>query len=285
MVGIIDVGGGLRDLYGAGVLDRVLDDGVAVDYCIGVSAGSANCASFIAKQRGRNIPFYTDYSSRKEYMSTGNLLKKGSYLDLSYVYGTLSDEGGENPLDYDTMMANPTQFVIVATEGETGLPHYFDKQEICRNDYRFLMASSSLPVACKPVEINGLHYFDGGLSDPVPIQKALDDGCDRLILILTKPTDAPTSDKRDYWGAKVIGRKYPKAASTLLQMAAKYKAGVTKALELQKEGRLLLIAPDDIGGMKTLTKDPSILLSLYEKGYADAQKIAAFCAGETPASV
>ncbi len=277
MIGIIDVGGGLRDIYGAGVFDRLLDDGVQIDYCIGVSAGSANCASFVARQRGRNLPFYTEYSARKEYMSAGNLLKKGSYLDLGYVYGTLSAEGGENPLDYDAMMENPTRLTIVATEGETGLPHYFDKREIPRNDYRFLMASSSLPVACRPVEIDGKHYFDGGLADPIPIQKAFDDGCEKLILILTKPVDAPTSDRRDYIGAKVIGKKYPLAAAALLQMAQKYKAGVARAQQLQAEGKLLLIAPDDISGMKTLTKDTAVLTVLYDKGYADAEKIKAFC--------
>ena len=45
MIGCIDVGGGLRDIYGAGVFDRLLDDGVTFDYCLGVSAGSANIAS------------------------------------------------------------------------------------------------------------------------------------------------------------------------------------------------------------------------------------------------
>ena len=30
------------------------------DYCIGVSAGSANCASYVSRQRGRNLEFYTN---------------------------------------------------------------------------------------------------------------------------------------------------------------------------------------------------------------------------------
>ena len=44
MTGVIDVGGGLRGIYGAGVFDRCIDDGVKFDYCIGVSAGAANIA-------------------------------------------------------------------------------------------------------------------------------------------------------------------------------------------------------------------------------------------------
>ena len=57
MNGIIDVGGGLRGIFGAGIFDRCLDDNISFDVCVGVSAGSANIASFIAKQRGRNYPF------------------------------------------------------------------------------------------------------------------------------------------------------------------------------------------------------------------------------------
>ncbi|MBQ5968862.1 MAG: patatin family protein [Clostridia bacterium] len=280
MIGIIDVGGGLRDIYGAGVFDRLADDSVPIDYCIGVSAGSANIASFVAKQRGRNLPFYLDYPARREYMSAGNVLKKGSYLDLGYVYGTLSKDDGENPVDYDTMLNNPTRLVVVATDAETGEARYFEKSDAPRNDYRIFMASSCLPVFCRPIEIDGHFYYDGGLSDPVPVQKAFDDGCDKVILILSKPLDAPTTGRRDAFGARAIRGKYPNAAAALLTMAEKYRTGVELALQFQKEGKLLLIAPDDTDGVKTLTKDPVLLKALYDKGYADAGKAAAFCAGE-----
>ena len=53
-LGVIDVGGGFRDIYGAGVFDWCLDHDVNFDYCIGISAGSANLASYLARQRGRN---------------------------------------------------------------------------------------------------------------------------------------------------------------------------------------------------------------------------------------
>ena len=80
--GISDVGGGLRGIYGAGVLDRCLEEKIAFDCCIGVSAGSANMTSYLAGQHGRNKPFYDEYSFRKEYMSVKNLVEKHSYLDL-----------------------------------------------------------------------------------------------------------------------------------------------------------------------------------------------------------
>ena len=74
--GIIDVGGGMRDIFGAGIFDACLEYDITFDYAIGVSAGSANLAAFMAKQKGRSKRFYLEYAFRKEYMSINNLIKK-----------------------------------------------------------------------------------------------------------------------------------------------------------------------------------------------------------------
>ncbi len=103
MTGIIDVGGGTRGIYGCGVFDRCLDENISFDYVIGVSAGSANAISYVSGQRGRNYVFYTEYAMRPEYMGLKTLLKTGSYIGLEYIYGTLTNSGGEYPLDYDTL--------------------------------------------------------------------------------------------------------------------------------------------------------------------------------------
>ena len=67
-IGVIDVGGGLRGIYAAGVFDWCLENGVKFDYGIGISAGSANLASYLSGQRGRNYLFYEEYSMRRPYM-------------------------------------------------------------------------------------------------------------------------------------------------------------------------------------------------------------------------
>ena len=83
--GIVDVGGGLRGIYAAGVLDYCMDKGIRFDLGIGVSAGSANLISYAAGQRGRNYRFYTDYSQRREYMGVGDFLKSGPYINMDYM--------------------------------------------------------------------------------------------------------------------------------------------------------------------------------------------------------
>lgn len=53
----MDVGGGLRGIYAAGVPDRCLEEGIRFDSGIGVSAGSANVASYLAGQKAAIISF------------------------------------------------------------------------------------------------------------------------------------------------------------------------------------------------------------------------------------
>lgn len=271
--GIIDVGGGLRGIYGAGVLDRCMEEGVQFDCCIGVSAGSANMSSYVAGQHGRNKPFYQDYSFRKEYMSVGNLLHKHSYLDLEYVYGALSNAGGENPLDYPALVRSPAELVIVATEAETGRPRYFTKADVHQNDYRPLMASCCIPIVDRPYYIDNVPYYDGGLADPVPLQKAMELGCDRVAVILTKPIAPEQTGARDKKLAKLLRHRYPASAKGLALRAERYNQTVRRALKLEQQRLACVVAPDSTEGMSTLTKDKQALEKMYQKGWQDAGKL------------
>ncbi|MBR4049124.1 MAG: patatin family protein [Clostridia bacterium] len=277
MVGVVDVGGGLRGVYGAGVFDRCIDENIRFDYCIGVSAGSANIASYTAGQRGRNYRFFTDYTFRKEYMSLSNFIHSGSYLGLDYIYSTLTNQGGEDPLDFKTMSEFNGVIKTVATNALTGQPQYFGIDDYSLNDYGVLKASCALPVVCKPVSVGGVAYFDGGIADPVPIEKAFTDGCDKLVLILTKPlAQIPEKNPRNELTARLLKRNYPKLSESLCLMQSRYNDSIRKALEYQKQGRVLIIAPDDCCGMKTLTKDREKIDRLYTKGYENAAKIKEF---------
>ncbi|MCR4615373.1 MAG: patatin family protein [Clostridiales bacterium] len=276
MVGIIDVGGGTRGIYGCAVLDRCIDDGITVDYAVGVSAGSANCISFLANQKGRNYTFYTEYARRKEYMSLLNYIKTGSFLGLEYIYGTLTNSNGENPLDYETFQSSSTGFEVVATEAESGTPVYFKKESMEKDRYGFLMASCCVPLVCKPHEFNGRLYYDGGVSDPIPYKRAIEAGCNRIIVILTKPIDKKAGSSRNSAAASLLRHRYPNTAKALAECSSLYSRQLAEVIKLQQEGKALIIAPDNIGNLKTLSSDISSLRELYKKGYDDGAKIVAF---------
>lgn len=274
--GVVDTGGGLRGIYAAGVFDRWIDLEVSVDLAIGVSAGSANLASFLAHQHGRNRTFYTEYSKRPEYMSMRNFLRSRSYLDLEYIYGTLSVRGGEYPLDYERLRSNRADFLVVATDAETGEPHYFRKDDLAQDCYDPFKASSAIPFVCRPYPIQERLFYDGALSDPLPVDMAFDHGCDRVVLVLTKPRDYVRKPGLDVFFAKRIRKQFPRAAKKLAQRYATYNEALERAKQLESQGRVFILAPDDICGAKTLERNTATLERLYEKGYKDADSALPF---------
>ena len=211
-------------------------------------------------------------------MSLGNLLRTGSYIDLDYVYGTLTNRGGENPLDFEAFRKSPAQMRVVALNALDGSTIYFGKDDVAQDDYNILKASSCIPVVCRPYFVNGVPCYDGGLADPVPLKKAFADGCDRVVVILTKPWSFRRSRSGDERLARILRRKYPKAAEQLLLRYRKYNRGVDLAKIYEQEGKALIIAPDSISGMSTLTKDRNVMDRLYHKGYRDAAAIPEFLA-------
>ena len=274
--GIIDVGGGFRGIYACGVLDYCMDQKIQFDLGIGISAGSANLASFIAGQRGRHFIFYTEYGLRKQYASVGNFIRKRSFIDMDYVYGTLSNHDGENPVDYGALRDNPMEFIVVAANAETGEAKYFDKRDIRQDDYNVFKASSSIPFVCKPYFIQGTPYYDGALGDPVPVEKAFAMGCDRVVLLLTKPENVLRTPEKDEKLAARICKKYPNAAEKLRQRANRYNEGIALAQEYARQGKVRIVAPDDTCGVSTLSRDPADMKRLYDKGYADGEKVKSF---------
>lgn len=276
---VIDVGGGIRGVFGAGVLDRCIELNINFDECIGVSAGSANIISYIACQRGRNYLFYHEYTFRKEYMSFSNVIKNGSYLGLDYIYGELSNAGCENPLDYDAAIKSKKNFYAVCTSADTGEAEYFTKSDLIRNDYSVLKASCCIPIVCKPQSVGGKYYFDGGISDPVPIDFALKLGCDKIVLILTRPEDAEISFNMENVSSRLLRNKYPALCEKLLERGKKYNDSIAFAKKLRDEGRLFIVAPNNTHGMNTLTKDKSAINDMYFDGYNSAQKIKRFLDG------
>ncbi|MBQ7562105.1 MAG: patatin family protein [Synergistaceae bacterium] len=273
MLGVIDVGGGLRGIYGTGILDYCLDQGIKFDYCIGVSAGSANLLSYLAGQREYNYHYFCEYSFRKEYMSLKNFLHKGSYLDMDYIFSKLCNSDGEMPLNYPAIIKSGIPLRIVTTSAKTGKTVYFTEKDLQQDCYNVIKASCSFPVINRPYIINNEPYYDGGISDPIPVEKAINDGCDRLVIILTKPNILYHDRLKWKIFSCFIQREFPKAAKLLRHHNSLYMAKIRTAMKYADEGRALIIAPKTIYNMTMLTKNKSILQNLYNDGIRDAQAI------------
>lgn len=276
VVGYIDVGGGLRAVYGTGVLDFCLDNKIVFPYLIGVSAGTGNIASYMSHQKGRSLKFYTDYAFRKEYMSFYNLRKNGSYIDLDYIYSGLSNEDGEAPINFKEMDSNPASFTIVSTNANSGKAEYFTKKDYSKNNYDVFKTSCCIPIVNKAYSFGGNKYYDGGLSDPVPVRKAFEDGCEKVVVCLTRPIDFRKKHKVPQKVFDRAMREYPEIAKALYTSIEKYNDDIDYIEKLQKEGRVKIIAPESCCGVETLSRKRKNIQELYDHGYKDAEQILKF---------
>lgn len=270
--GIVVEGGGMKGMYSAGILDAMLVDELEFDYGIGVSAGAGNLMSFAAKQLKRNYRFYTEYVTDDYYLGLKSYLHDGNFMGVPYIYGTLTKDTGKDPLDYSRMIDNPMEARIVATDIRLGLPRYFRKEEMKRNDYRILMASSSLPVFSKPIEIEHHLYCDGGVTDSIPVKRAIADGCDRVVVLLMRPkgyVKEPEGHRNVY--ARRL-KKYPKLVEKLDQRHVMYNEELRLCHQLQEEGRAVVIQPDEPLEIGTISKNRKKIIPLYHLGIEDYKK-------------
>lgn len=271
----------MKCAYNAAILDRFLDDHVTFDYVIGVSAGAGNTASYLAGQRGRNLPFYTDLCHDPEYFGWKSLLKTGALFNMDYIYGTLSNEDGRYPLDWEALQANPAAYEVVATDAITGRPRYFDKSEIQRNHYVQFMAGSSLPAVCKPRVIDGIPYYDGGISDPIPVDRALSKGCDRLVVITSKPRDYVRQPQGMRWFYRYACRKYPIIVDMIDHRHITYMERFRHVFDLERAGTAFVMAPSKALPMSTYDMNEAQNQALYDLGLDDyaqmREALATFC--------
>ncbi|MBU5433262.1 patatin family protein [Intestinimonas sp. MSJ-38] len=268
-IGLVVEGGGMKCAYSAGILDAFLDEGISFPYCIGVSAGSGNLASYLAGQKGRNLRFFTDHIHSPEYFGIKSVVKTGELFGMQYIYGKLSCAAGEDPLNYPALLENPAEYQVVVTNAKTGQPEYFGKEMVKQDDYRLIMASSAIPVACHPVKLGGVPYFDGGLTDAIPVRHALEEGCSRLVVILSKSRDYVKKPQNMRLLYRTACRKYPNIVNAIRRRHRVYNENFKEVFAREKEGKAFVFAPSQPSSVGTYSMDEKAEQALYDLGLKD----------------
>ena len=271
-VGLVLEGGGMRGAYTSGVLDALMDEKIKFPYVIGVSAGANNGANFVAEQRERNKKVFVDHVGDKEYSGFRHFIREKSYFNMEFLFEKLPDE--LVPFDYETFSKSPVVFKVCVTDCETGKPVY-----LCKSEYeckffgqKILRASSSLPIISTPVEIDGKKYFDGGISDSIPIQKSIDDGNQYNVIVLTRNKGYRKEPARiGRLGRKLLS-KYPRIIEILKTRYKRYNTCLDKIDKLEKEGKVFVFRPIKQIEVDRLERDIEKLNNLYQQGYSEARE-------------
>lgn len=271
-IGLVVEGGGMKCAYNAAILDAFLDHNITFAYCIGASGGSGNLASYLAGQRGRNLRFFTEHIHSPSYFGLRSFLKTGDLFGLQYIYGTLTNSMGKDPLDFPALKNNPAEYEVVVTNALTGKAEYFGKEAMAQDDYRLVMASSAIPAACRPVELNDILYFDGGLSDAIPVSRALEKGCDRLVVILSKMRDYVRKPQGMRLFYTMRCHRYPKIISLIDHRHTAYNQNLQEVFALEREGKAFVFAPSHPIHAGTYSMNEQAERDLYALGMEDFNK-------------
>ena len=280
--GIVLEGGALRAIFTSGVCDGLLEGRVMPDYLIGVSAGIAYGVSYLSRQPRRNLEVVTTYAPDRRYMGMHNLADKHNrcYFGLKFAYDTIPNQ--LVPFDYDAFEAYPGQVEAVVTNLDTGKAEYL---EVPRQDRQsvVLQATCAMPLMFPIYHLDGKPFLDGGVADSIPWQRALDQGCDRVLVVLSRPRDYVRKPDKLIPLIRKTYRDYPNFVRAMEDRAAVYNRSREELFAREARGELLVIAPDSTLGVSRIERDPNKLRLLWAKGYQQAvdrmEEIRAYFAG------
>ncbi|RCW62004.1 patatin family protein [Halanaerobium sp. ST460_2HS_T2] len=269
--GLVLEGGGMRGAFTAGVIDFFLENKIYFDYTIGVSAGANNGANYTSRQSVRNKKIFTELVEDERYMSLKNLIKDGSYFGMDFLFHQLPHE--ILPFDYSEFKNSSTTLKVAATECSSGEIEYFKPQnydDIDKIDNIF-KASSSLPLVSNPVEIDGNLYLDGGIRDSIPVKKALSDGYQKLVVILTREKEYRKSPIKAKFLLNLFLKKYPNLVEDLKKRHQIYNNSLDLIEKKEENNQFFVFRPEKID-IDRFSRDKKELEQLYNSGYKLAEK-------------
>lgn len=264
-------GGSLRSLFTSGVLDVFMEHNLYFSDVTGVSAGSLTGVNYVSRQPGRSAKLNIDYVNDKRYLGVNNLILHHEIFNFDFLFNDLSHS--ILPMDFDTFYKSPQHFTAVATNLRTGEAEYFEKSS-CSDILAAIRASSSMPMLSKAVKMNGELYLDGGCAMAIPYQKAIDDGFEKIELVLTRQQGYRklyTKPSMLHLYAKYF-RHFPKFLSALYAVPTRYDAQQREIDRLEKEGRIFVIRPQGPVNVSHTEKDTAKLKALYEEGRQEAER-------------
>ena len=266
--GLILEGGGMRGVYTAGVLECFLENGLFPDYVIGVSAGACNAASYISRQPGRNREVTIGYVRHPDYLSVKNLFLKRELFGMNLIFNEIPNN--LVPFDFTRFNQATEEFVIGTTDCITGKPVYFNKSIYSKDILTIIRASSSLPFMSRPISYGGYLLLDGGISDPIPIRKALADQVEKPIIVLTKEKGYRKSKSSLSKLTSYVYKDFKGLGIALDNRYQLYNDTMDFIETLEEQKKAIVIRPSETFNIKGIERNPEKLTMLYDRGYLDA---------------
>lgn len=257
-------GGAMRGLYSAGVLDTFLQNNISTNAIYGVSTGALFGINFKSKQIGRAIRYNLKYAHEKNYMGLYSLITTGDIMNKEFCFNKLVNE--LDKFDFETFDNSPIDFFAVVSNVETGKAEYL-KIKNAKKDLEILRASGSMPFVSRLVEINNKKYLDGAITDPIPFQKALDEGYEKIIVVLTRPQNY--KKRKENLPYNLVYGKYPNFIKTANEQYKRYNETLALIEKYENEGKIVVLRPSKDLKIARVEKNLEKLKAIHKLGVDD----------------
>ena len=262
--GLVLEGGAMRGLFTAGITDVMMEAGIEPDGVIGVSAGAAFGCNIKSRQPGRAIRYNTRFANDPRYSGLRSLLKSGDYFNAEFGYHIVPKQ--YDIFDVETFEQNPMVFIVVCTDVLTGQAVYHRMDRVSFDELEWLRASASMPLASKVVEVGGRKLLDGGVADSIPLEYFEHIGYDRNVVILTQPAGFVKEPNKLMPLMRLGLRRYPKMVEALAMRHEMYNRELEYVRQAEREGRCLVIRPEEKIPIGHISHDPEQMRRVYEIG-------------------
>lgn len=270
-IGLVLEGGGMRGAYTAGALAWLNDNNITFDYSAGISSGAVYLSCFLVGDKHSPYNMSVYYASSDECVGLKAFRREGYYVAYKYIFEECLL--GKEHMDIRPLIENPEVIMEVgAYDLSEGKTVFFNNHEL-DPELVLLRGTCALPVASAVVEYNGRRLLDGGITKMIPIERALEMGCTKCMVITTKPKDyvrKPASPIVKFL-MKRIYRECPQAAKDYEVRHINYYRQMDIIRGLVEEGRGLYILPSENVKVSRFHGDIENTKRLYALGYSDME--------------
>lgn len=264
MKALVVEGGSMRATYAHGVLAAFEEQGFRdFDAVYGTSAGGALAAWWSARQAVYAVDTWK-YVQDRRVLSWRRWLRGGLLLDHDAMFRIIYE--AEMPIDVKAIHAAPHPVVVTATDVEDGRTVYADVRKGATLPW--LRATGRLPAGTgPPVEIDGRRYVDGGVTDPVPLVRAIADGATDVVVLFNRPLGDRAPESRA--ATVLVTRRFPALKGALLSRHERYNATQRLAASPPSGVRVRVVRPSRDLGVRRWTRDLGLIDGAIKEGRKD----------------
>jgi predicted patatin/cPLA2 family phospholipase len=261
---LIIEGGGSRGVFSFGVIDSFIQASYnPFDIHLGVSNGAVVQLWYLLAVSDYNLDKML-FSASRDYVRYSNLLFNKSIMNFEKLY---QDANKVFPIDFDRLQNNlkGKNFYVVVSDAGSGKPEYI---QLTKENYiNEMLATGSLPVLMKnAILLEGKRKYDGGITDPIPVQKAYEMGAKEILVIRTYEQAFIRKTKLENYIAAFATRAYPQISKALKYNSATYNSSLEFINNPPSDCKITQICPPQRLSTKRATTNVDIMKADYQIG-------------------